>query len=44
LLPNDLIIIRNHEDVEEDKRDNKRALERQVDVHIKVEIPSNLEF
>jgi hypothetical protein len=44
LLPNDLIIIRNHEDVEEDKRDNKRALERQGDAHIKVEIPSNLEF
>jgi hypothetical protein len=28
LLPNDLIIIRNHGDDEEDKQDIKRALER----------------
>jgi hypothetical protein len=28
LLPNDLIIIRNHGDYEEDKQDIKRGLER----------------
>jgi hypothetical protein len=44
LLPNDLIIVRNHGDDEEDKRDIKRALERQEDAHIKVEIQSNSEF
>jgi hypothetical protein len=44
LLPNDLIIISNHGDEEEDERDIKRALERQEDVHIKVEIQSNSEF
>jgi hypothetical protein len=44
LLPNDLIIVRNHGDDEEDKHDIKRALERQGDVHIKVEIQSNSEF
>jgi hypothetical protein len=44
LLPNDLIIIRNYGDAEEDERDIKRAQERQGDVHIKVEIKSNLEF
>jgi hypothetical protein len=44
LLPNDLIIIRNHGDEEEDEWDIKRALERQGDACIKVEIQSNLEF
>jgi hypothetical protein len=44
LLPNDLIIVRNHGDDDEDERDIKRALERQGDGHIKVEIQSNLEF
>jgi hypothetical protein len=41
LLPNDLIIVRKHGDHEEDKWDIKRALERQGDAHIKVEIQSN---
>jgi hypothetical protein len=41
LLPNDFIIIRKHGDDEEDKRDIKRAVERQGDVYIKVEIKSN---
>jgi hypothetical protein len=44
LLPNDLIIVRNHGDDDEDERDIKRALERQGDGHIKVEIQSNFEF
>jgi hypothetical protein len=44
LLSNDLIIVRNHGDDEEDKRDINRALERQGDAHIKVEIQSNSEF
>jgi hypothetical protein len=44
LLPNDLIIFRNYRDDEEDERDIKRALERQGDAHIKVEIQSNSEF
>jgi hypothetical protein len=44
LLPNDLIINRNHGDDEEDEQDIKRALERQGDEHIKVEIQSNSEF
>jgi hypothetical protein len=44
LLCNDLIIIRNYGDDEEDERDIKRALERQGDAHIKVEIQSNSEF
>jgi hypothetical protein len=44
LVPNDLIIVRNHGDNEEDEWDIKRALERQGDAHIKVEIQSNLEF
>jgi hypothetical protein len=43
-LPYDLIIIRNHGDDEEDERNIKRALERQGDVHIKVEIQSNSEI
>jgi hypothetical protein len=38
LLPNDLIIVRNHGDDDEDEWDIKRALERQEDEHIKVEI------
>jgi hypothetical protein len=41
LPPNDLIIIRNHEDDDENERDIKRALERQGDAYIKVEIQSN---
>jgi hypothetical protein len=44
LLPNDLIIVRNHADDEEDEWDIKRALERQGYAHIKVEIQSNSEF
>jgi hypothetical protein len=43
LVPNDLIIVRNHGD-DEDERDIKRALDEQGDVHIKVEIQSNLKF
>jgi hypothetical protein len=38
LLPNNLIIVRSHGDDEEDKRDINMVLERQGDVHIKVEI------
>jgi hypothetical protein len=41
LLPNDLIIVRNHEDDEEEERDIKRVLEKKGDAHIKVEIQSN---
>jgi hypothetical protein len=44
LLPNDLIIIRNHGDDEEDEWDINKALERQGDAHIKVEIKSNSEL
>jgi hypothetical protein len=44
LLPNDLIIVRNHEDDEEGLWDIKRALERQGDAHIKVEVQFNSEF
>jgi hypothetical protein len=45
LLPNDLIMVGNQGDEEEeDEQDIKRALERQVDAHIKVEIQSNSEF
>jgi hypothetical protein len=44
LLPNDLIIARKYRDDEEDERDIKRALERQGDTHIKIEIQSNLKF
>jgi hypothetical protein len=44
LLPNDLIIVRNHGNDEEDERDIKRVLERQGDALIKVEIQSNSEF
>jgi hypothetical protein len=44
LLPNDLIIVRNHGDEEEDEPDMKRVLESQGDAHIKVEITSNSEF
>jgi hypothetical protein len=44
LLSNDLIIVRNHGDDEEDKRDIKSELERQGDAHIKVEIQSNSKF
>jgi hypothetical protein len=44
LLPKDLIIVRNHGDDEEDEPDIKRALERQGDAGIKVDIQSNSEF
>jgi hypothetical protein len=44
LLSNNLIIVRNHGYDEEDEWDIKRALERQGDAHIKVEIQSNLKF
>jgi hypothetical protein len=44
LLPNDLIIVRNHGDDEEDEWYIRRALERQGDAHIKVKIQSNSEF
>jgi hypothetical protein len=44
LLPNYLIVVRNHGDDEKDERDIKRALMRQGDVHIKMEIQSNSEF
>jgi hypothetical protein len=44
LLPNDSIIVRNHGDDEEDEQDIKRALERQGDAHIKVEIQSTSKF
>jgi hypothetical protein len=44
LLPNDLIIIRNQRDNEEDERVINKALERQGDAHIEVEIQSNSEF
>jgi hypothetical protein len=44
LLPNDLIIFRNHGDDEENEWDIKRVLERLEDVHIIVEIQSNSEF
>jgi hypothetical protein len=41
LLYNNLIIVRSHGDDEDDERGIKRALERQGDAHIKVEIQSN---
>jgi hypothetical protein len=44
LLPNNLIIVRNHGDDEKDERDIRRVLERQGDMHIKVEIQSKSEF
>jgi hypothetical protein len=44
LLPKDLIILRNHGDDKEDERDINRALERQGEVQIKLEIQSNSEF
>jgi hypothetical protein len=44
LLPNNSIIVRNHRDDEEDEQDIKKALERQGDAHIKLEIQSNSEF
>jgi hypothetical protein len=37
LLPNNLIIVRNHGDDEEDKQDIKRVLERKGDAHINSE-------
>jgi hypothetical protein len=41
LLINSLIIVRNHEDDEEDIPDTKDVLESQVNMHTKVEIQSN---
>jgi hypothetical protein len=43
LLPNNLIIVRNHEDDEEDERDIKKVLEIQRNPHNKVEVQANLE-
>jgi hypothetical protein len=44
LLPNDLVIVTKHGHDDEDEHDIKRALERQEDVHINVEIQCNSEF
>jgi hypothetical protein len=44
LLPNELIIVRNHGDEEEDVRDTKDILESLRDAYIKVEIQYNSEF
>jgi hypothetical protein len=44
LLPNDLIIVRNHGDEEEDVRDTKDILESPRDAYTKVEIQYNSEF
>jgi hypothetical protein len=44
LLPNDLIIIRNHRDNEENVRDTKDMVESPRDVHKRVEIQTNLKF
>jgi hypothetical protein len=44
LLPNDLIIVRNHRVDEVDEQNINTVQERQGDAHIKVEIQSNLEF
>jgi hypothetical protein len=44
LLPNNLIIVRNHGDDQEDDWDIKGAQERQGDAYIKMEIKSNSEF
>jgi hypothetical protein len=44
LLPNDLIIVRNHGDDEDDVRDTKEVLESPRDMHNKVEIQPNSEF
>jgi hypothetical protein len=44
LLPNDLIIVRNHVDDEEDVRDTKDMMESPRDTQTKVEIQSNSEF
>jgi hypothetical protein len=38
------MIVRSHGDDEEDERDIKRALEKQGDAQLKVEIQSNSEF
>jgi hypothetical protein len=43
LLPNDLIIVRNHGDDEEDERDIKKVLEIQGNMHNKVEVEANSE-
>jgi hypothetical protein len=43
LLPNDLIIVRNHGDDEVDEWDTKGVLERQGDAHIKAQIQANSE-
>jgi hypothetical protein len=44
LLPNHLIIVRNHGDEEEDVRDTKDELESPRYVHNKVDIQTNSEF
>jgi hypothetical protein len=43
LLPNDLIIVRNHGADEEDVRDTNTVLESQRDIHDKVEMQPNSE-
>jgi hypothetical protein len=44
LLPNDLIIVRNHEDDKEDIQDTRDVVESPRVAHNKVEIQTNLEF
>jgi hypothetical protein len=44
LLPNDLVIVRNHGDDEEEVWDTKNMLEIPTDMQNKVEIQTNLEF
>jgi hypothetical protein len=44
LLPNDLIIVRNHGDDKEDVRDTIDVLESPRDMHKKVEIQTNSKF
>jgi hypothetical protein len=44
LLPNNLIIVRNHRDDKEDVRDSKDMVESPRDVHNKLEIQTNSEF
>jgi hypothetical protein len=44
LLPNNLIIVRNHGDDEEDVRDTMDMLESPRDVQNKVEIQTNSKF
>jgi hypothetical protein len=43
LLPNDLIILRNHGDDEEDERDIKKVPEIRGNTHNKVKVQANSE-